>query len=176
MGIFFFFLFRLAFTQPKCVSGKGFLIHRNTAAQPSLFPWIGISDYLSLPFMFLTLMNFLFSWNGQKLGRWESGLGGIAGTVFMEKKNPPSWTRFATYLAQIYNCFLYQAHKCSVWDVGGDAERWDKPFLWTGCIAFPFFPAWRGGTQSPGKAGPLRAGCAQRLTLTDERTFTLCVG
>lgn len=57
----------LPFTQLQCVSGRGFLIRRNTAAQPSLFPWIGVSGCFSLPFTLLTVMNVLFSWNGQNL-------------------------------------------------------------------------------------------------------------
>ena len=110
-----FFLFRLAFTQLQCVSGKGFLMHRSTAAQPSLLLWTGVSDCLSLAFMLLTVMNFLFSWNGQNLDPqmgskrpWWHCRDSFYG------KGPPSWARFASYCAQICNCFLYQAHKCSL--------------------------------------------------------------
>lgn len=95
--VYFVFIFRLAFTQLHCVSRKGFLIHGNMAAQPSHFPWLGTSGYLSLPFLLLTVVNFLFSWNGQKLDPWESGLGGITGTVLMEKT--------PTFLNKVGNIF-----------------------------------------------------------------------
>lgn len=43
----------MTFTGLQCVSGKGFLICRNTASQSSLLPSRCVLDYLSLPSCFL---------------------------------------------------------------------------------------------------------------------------
>lgn len=150
-----FFYFQASIYAATVCQWKGFLIHRNTSSHPSLFPSIYVLDYLCLPVMFLTVMNFLFSQNSHNLGPWEYGLGGIAGSSLMEK-HKPSWTSFLTYQAQM--CFLYQAHKCSVSVILGDLELREKPFLWR---AFPSFSTRSVMIQSMGTAGYLSGGCAK---------------
>lgn len=83
-----FFSFQASIYAATVCQWKGFLIHRNTSSHPSLFPSIYILGYLSLPAMFLTVMNFLFSQNSHNLGPWEYGCGGLAGPSFMENHKP----------------------------------------------------------------------------------------
>lgn len=171
-----FFLVRLAFTQLQRVGGKGFLIHRNTAAQPSRLPRVGVSDYLSLPFMLLTVMN-LFSWNGQNLGpqmgsEWP----------WLHCRGSFLWKR-TTFLNKVCNTlgtdtwfFLVSGtYMLCVCDFGGMWKEETNPSCGER-VAFPFFPARSAVTRSTGEAGCLRGGNAQRLTLTAERTVEVRVG
>lgn len=135
-----FFLVRLAFTQLRRVGGKGFLIHRNTAAQPSRLPRVGVSDYLSLPFMLLTVMN-LFSWNGQNLGpqmgsEWP----------WLHCRGSFLWKR-TTFLNKVCNTlgtdtwfFLVSGtYMLCVCDFGGMWKEETNPSCWR-ARGFPFFP------------------------------------
>lgn len=150
-----FFLVRLAFTQLRHVGGKGFLIHRNTAAQPSLLPWVGISDYLSLPFMLLTVMN-LFSWNGQNLGpQMGSKCPWLHCRDSFYGKEPPSWQglQHIGHKYMILSCIRH-IHALYLW-FWGDVEGGDKPFLWR-AHGFPFFPCteWRDPEHRGGRLPP----------------------
>lgn len=120
------FLSRLAFPQLQCIVERAFSFTKTVAAQPSLFPSVDISDYLSLPFMLLTVMNFSFSWNGQNLvPRWDpNGLGGVAWTAMGKNKY-----RIVSSIRHINALYL---------QFRGDVEGGDKLFF---CIIyhFPFF-------------------------------------
>lgn len=169
--VYFVFIFRLAFTQLHCVSRKGFLIHGNTAAQPSHFPWLVTSGYLSLPFLLLTVVNFLFSWNGQKLDTWESGLGGNCPCRdSFNGKNPhlpeQGWQHiWHKYI--IVSCIRHiNALYLWFWE---NVERWDKTFLWRVRCFFFTCMVYHAMTPDTERSDDLSAGCVQRLMLTQSQ-------